>query len=263
MPDHRPNELSIFDRIVCGVDGSPESLIGLRQAARLQAQEDSIHLVAAANLAKASRAGFAARHAAETLQAEAESALAEARTIVPSASSKFLNGDPAAVLLRELEAERATLIAVGSHERRRTPAMLLGAVAARMLRDAPCSVLIAREARSPESWPQSIAVGLDGSRESAAAFTAASLLTERFGGSVRALASTEDQLDLEAARAVAPELETESGRAVDVLVAASESADLIVIGSRGLSGLKALGSVSERVANQAHTPVLVVRATPA
>jgi nucleotide-binding universal stress UspA family protein len=41
-------------------------------------------------------------------------------------------------------------------------------------------------------------------------------------------------------------------------VAASEPADLVG-GSRGLHGLKALGSGSERVAHQARSSVLVVR----
>ena len=52
----------------------------------------------------------------------------------------------------------------------------------------------------------------------------------------------------------APELEEQPGRAVDVLATASESADIVVVGSRGLHGLKALGSVSERVAHQARSP---------
>jgi nucleotide-binding universal stress UspA family protein len=42
-------------------------------------------------------------------------------------------------------------------------------------------------------------------------------------------------------------------------VEASGSADLLVVGSRGLHGLRALGSVGERVANQASCSVLVVR----
>jgi nucleotide-binding universal stress UspA family protein len=73
------------------------------------------------------------------------------------------------------------------------------------------------------------------------------------------VASTRDQLDREAARAIAPQLEEHGEPAVKVLVAASELADLVVVGSRGLHGLKALGSVSERVAHQARSPVLVVR----
>jgi nucleotide-binding universal stress UspA family protein len=42
-------------------------------------------------------------------------------------------------------------------------------------------------------------------------------------------------------------------------VAASESADLIVVGSRELHGLKALGSVAERVVRQARSSMLVIR----
>jgi nucleotide-binding universal stress UspA family protein len=46
---------------------------------------------------------------------------------------------------------------------------------------------------------------------------------------------------------------------VAALVATAAGADLLVVGSRGLHGLKALGSVSERVAHQAHSSVLIVR----
>jgi nucleotide-binding universal stress UspA family protein len=44
-----------------------------------------------------------------------------------------------------------------------------------------------------------------------------------------------------------------------VLTAASHDADLLVLGSRGLHGLKALGSVSERVAHRAECSTLIVR----
>ena len=46
---------------------------------------------------------------------------------------------------------------------------------------------------------------------------------------------------------------------VRALVDAGANADIVVVGSRGLHGLKALGSVSERVAHQAPCSVLVVR----
>ena len=178
------------------------------------------------------------------MQNEAEAALADAQSIAPSASSKLLDGDPAAVMLTQAEIERTTLIAVGSHGRRRVAGLLLGTVAARMLRDAPCSVLVARAVRDAEEWPRTVVAGVDGSLESAAAFTVARSLATRFGGSVRVVASTKDQLDGEAARAIAPELEEHGVPAVEVLMAASESTDLIVVGSRGLHGLKGLGSVA-------------------
>jgi nucleotide-binding universal stress UspA family protein len=257
--DAPASEAQLFDRILCGVDGTPASLVAVRQALRLQGEHGSVLLVAVANLAQAVHAGMAAPHAAELLQHEAEAALAEAQAIAPSASSKLLDGDPVAVLLKQAEAERATLIAVGSHGRRRAAGLLLGTVAARMLRDATCSVLVARAAGDLDAWPQTVVAGVDGSLESAAAFTVARSVAARFGGSVRAVASTNDQLDQEAALAIAPELEEHGEPAVNVLVAASEPADLLVVGSRGLHGLKALGSVSERLAHQARSSVLVVR----
>src|SRR5829696_501106 len=257
--DAQATEAPLFDRILCGVDGTPASLVAVRQALRLQSEHGSVYLLAVANLATAVHAGMAATHAAELLQHEAEAALAEAQAIAPSANSKLTDGDPVGVLLKQAEAELATLIAVGSHGRGRAAGLLLGTVAARMLRDASCSVLIARAARDSGAWPWAVVAGVDGSVESAAAVTVARSVAARFGGSVRAVASTKDQLDREAAEAIAPELEAHAEPAVNVLVAASESADLLVLGSRGLHGLKALGSVSERVAHQARSSVLVVR----
>jgi hypothetical protein len=46
---------------------------------------------------------------------------------------------------------------------------------------------------------------------------------------------------------------------VDALMSASADADLLIVGSKGLHGVKALGSVSERVAHQAQCSVLIVR----
>ena len=108
----------VFERILCGVDGTPASLVAVRQALRLQDADGSVLLSAVANLAQAAQAGMAAVHAAALLEHEAKAALAEARAIAPSAASKLVNGDPVAVLLTQAEAERATLIAVGSHGRR-------------------------------------------------------------------------------------------------------------------------------------------------
>jgi nucleotide-binding universal stress UspA family protein len=257
MEDTRATEPLLFKRILCGVDGTAESLVAVRQAARLVDVGGSLTLAAVANLAQAAHAGIAATHAAEMLRQDAEAALVEAAAVAPAGDKRIVNGDPASVLLRE--AENATLVAVGSHGRGRAAGMLLGTVAARMLRDAPSSVLIARAGRDADTWPQSVAVGVDGSSESAAAFAVGRSLVDRFGASLRAIAATRDQLDRDAAQAIARELEEVPGRATDALAAASEFADLVLVGSRGLTGLRALGSVSERVAYQAHSSVLVVR----
>lgn len=249
------SEPATFSRVICGVDGSPESLTAVRQADRLLDAGGSLVLIAVTNIAQAAQAGMAAVHAAGLLQQEAENALAAAQSKAPSASTRLINGDPRAVLLQE--AEGASLLALGSHGRRRAPGILLGTVAATMLRQARCSLLVARPAREPETWPQSIVVGVDGSTESATAFAIARSMAERFGATVRAVSATDDDVDLERARAIAPDLEEERGKAVDALATASASTDLVVVGSRGLRGLKALGSVSERIAHQAQSSVLV------
>jgi nucleotide-binding universal stress UspA family protein len=228
-------------RILCGVDGTPASLTAVRQAVRL-ADDGELLLVAVANLAKAAQAGMGAVHAAELLQSDAEAALEEAQAVAPTAKARLLDGAPATLLLNQAEAENATLVAVGSHGRGRAAGLLLGTVAARMLHEAKCPVLLARPAQNPDSWPQQIVVGFDGSPEAEAALAVARSLAERFDGSAQLV-------------------QEEDGKAVHALVEASESADLVLVGSRGLHGFKSLGSVSERVAHQARCSTLVVRAS--
>lgn len=62
---------------------------------------------------------------------------------------------------------------------------------------------------------------------------------------------------------VAYECRREVGHPAEVIVdiAAHEKADLIVLGSRGLGGVKSflLGSISDRVMHHAHCPVLIVK----
>ncbi len=60
-------------------------------------------------------------------------------------------------------------------------------------------------------------------------------------------------------------MRSETGRPADVICDLAESVDagLVIVGSRGRGGLKALGSVSEVVAHRARGSVLVVRPRPA
>ncbi len=58
------------------------------------------------------------------------------------------DGHAADVIVRRAAEERADLVVVGTHGRRGVPRLLLGSVAERVLRAAPCPVLIAREPRA-------------------------------------------------------------------------------------------------------------------
>jgi nucleotide-binding universal stress UspA family protein len=137
--------------------------------------------------------------------------------------------------------------------------MLMGSVASSMLRQAPCSVLVARASGDTAWSPSSIVAGVDGSHEAAASALIAAELGARFGATVRSIAARGgSQVDEEALNGIEG-LEWLSASPVDALVDVSRDADLVIVGSRGLRAFAALGSVGERVAHQAHCSVLVVR----
>ncbi len=251
---------SVFDRVLAGVDGTPEGLEAVRQAARLRAPDGKLDVVSAFDLDFAPRGGWTATQVAGEIKQAAERALESARRLASGATFRPISGQPSDVLLAESKGMRATLVAVGSHGFRRAVGIAVGSVATTMLHKAPCSVLVARAPAAPDKFPQTIVVGVDGSPESAVAAAVAFGLGERFGVEVWPVASTSDkEIDLDALRAIATGLVLDKRRPVDVLVTASSDADLLVVGSRGLHGLRALGSVSERVAHRAHCSVLVVR----
>jgi hypothetical protein len=103
-------------------------------------------------------------------------------------------------------------------------------------------------------------LGLDGSGESEAAATVAFDLRDRFGTALRVVVARGGKgVDPDSVQRIAGEVEPDPRPPVDALVDASREADLLVVGSRGLHGLRALGSVSERIAHQAACSVLVVR----
>jgi nucleotide-binding universal stress UspA family protein len=256
-----PREPSaIFDRIVCGVDDSRPSLEAVGRAVRLRSPGGSLHLVGVVNIAAAAASGWSAATMAEELERDARAALERAREIAGAeVTARLVEGRPVPCLLSELGSERATLVCVGTHGLRRAEGILLGGVAATLLHDAPCPVLIARPAPDADRWPRSIAVGVDGSAAAERAAQIAVALAERFGAELRTIAATRGKgVDVDALDGV-PGLELDPRKPVDALVDVSSGVELLVVGSRGLHGVHALGSVSERVAHRAHCSVLVIR----
>jgi nucleotide-binding universal stress UspA family protein len=123
-------------------------------------------------------------------------------------------------------------------------------------------VLVARPGYDPARFPVRVVVGIDGSAESLAALAAAAAIRRRAGGTLVVVTAGREQEPAVAALQGfdAPhDLVPTPDRPVDALVAAAQTADLTVVGSRGLHGARALGSVSERVAFRASSSVLVVR----
>jgi nucleotide-binding universal stress UspA family protein len=252
----------IFDRIVCGVDASEAGWEALRQARRLLRPDGELVAVTVHDPTPAVHAGWAASAIAEELAAEARAASAAAAaelSDIPGGRTRCIEGHPAQCLLKAVADERATLLVVGTHGRSRVAGILLGRVATTVLHEAACPVLLARPPADAGCFPRAIAVGVDGSPMSLEAARVADEIAERFAVHVRRVVATGGKpVDLDA---LAPlrGLEWHERPPVEVLVHASADADLLVIGSRGLHGFAALGSVSERVGHRASSSVLVVR----
>ena len=253
----------IFSRILVGIDGSPESFDAARQAALLKAPGGAITCLAAWNLEPPLVTPMTAmppRDADErSARSFAEETVRSAQAYVPSAETRIVHGFAGHALLDAIPHDGSTLVAVGSHGQRRAQGILLGSTATLLLHEAPCSVLLTREAENVP--PRRIVVGVDGSPESAAAYSAARYLAGRFDGDLSVvIAEGGETLDLAAVSLIAGDgFHVIQDEPVPVLTAASADADLLVLGSRGLHGLKSLGSVSERVAHRAACSTLVVR----
>ncbi len=256
---------SVFSRVLVGVDGSEESREAARQAAILV--DGELTLLASYDVAPRIVGGTGTHvpdYFDEGLQREAATgALGRAREDVAMASptGKIVRGRPAAALISEVEREQDTLLVVGSHGLGRLAGFVIGSTATEVIHKAPCSVLVARKRSESDGFPNKVVVGVDGSPESAAAYAVARRLSERFNAELwPVVADGGKSVDRRLVELIIDGRRGESpDEPVAALVAASADADLLVVGSRGLHGLKALGSVSERVAHQAHSSVLVVR----
>jgi nucleotide-binding universal stress UspA family protein len=252
-----------FNRVVCFVDGSPDGLETLRQAATLRAPDGELVGVIPLDLGLAAEAGFEATHAAAQLEEEAEQARDDAAAAlegIPSAEVEIVSGRPAAALRAVAEHRHADLLAIGRHGSSRRRGLLVGSLVTEMIHEATCPVLVTRAPAGGEPWvPRTLTVGIDGSDCSLDALGVARALGERLGARVRLLAASGGKrIDADELGRLG-DVELDERRPVDALVAASEGSDLVVVGCRGLHGLASLGSVSERVAHRAVSPVLVVR----
>lgn len=269
----------MFGRILAGTDGSERAEEAVGRAAQLAsltgAALDLVYVIDSSR-----------PHDAE-VEPKAESALQTAEAIASkdsvSASTKVVAGDPAGALLEEATDHAADLICLGPDAGLLGGTVHVGRVAAHVLRHAPCSVLVGREAGP--SFPGNMLCGVDGSDGSVETAGLAARIAVAAGAELRlhhvvpVFAGDErewtldddepDPLEIEsaaqAARAVGvlPIRERALGRPEYAILEAAEreGVDLVVVGSRGLSPMArvVLGSVSEYVATHAHCSVLVSR----
>lgn len=256
---------TVFATIVCGVDGSAEAAEAVRQAAILAPAEGHLALLGVIHTgvveSVASVMPAVTTEPERLLRRRAWEALDDVSRDVPGKIevTTTLRTGPAAALL-EVQALQigADTIAVGSHGRGRLSGKLLGSVAAHVIHDAKRSVLVARSA-PVATFPRTIVVGVDEFAPGLRALAVGRELSRRTGAKLRAvhirhgspLPPALQGLDLEHVRmSITP---------VEALIERASAEDLLVVGSGGKRGLRALGSVSEAVAHRAAGSVLIVR----
>jgi nucleotide-binding universal stress UspA family protein len=210
--------------------------------------------------------------------------------------TKVLRGNPAEIILRRIHAEWCDLVVVGCRGVTDYPSFLLGSVSRRVVLYAPCAVLVAKK---PAPRPRLAVVGMDGSPDAWASVEFLCRLP--LAQEIEVIVATvipplpiPPSPDADAANAPATPLhkaiESEAARmagktaerlrkagyhamvkalrgpvgATIVNLAESARADLVVVGSHGLTGRGRflMGGVSETVATYASCSVLVFRSVP-
>jgi universal stress protein E len=269
----------VLARIIAGTDGSDRAEEAVLRAAQLASATGATLDVAYVIDTK--------RPHDKEVEPEVEAALQRAEAIASkegvAATTKVVAGDPAEALVGEAVDHAADLICVGPDAGILGGTVHVGRVAAHVLRHAPCSVMVGRKAGP--TFPGSILCGVDGSDSSvetaglAARLAVAAGVELRlqhvipvFAGDKREWTLDDDEPDpieiesaAQAARAGGARLirERALGRPEYAIVETAErdGVDLVVVGSRRLSGVARvlLGSVSEYVAIHAHSSVVVAR----
>ncbi|HET7278771.1 MAG TPA: universal stress protein [Dermatophilaceae bacterium] len=281
------------DSIVVGVDGSAVGNLALDwAAAQASARGLPIHLVHAFTPDLPSFE-FGAGLSVQAIRESGKRLLVMARDRVHRVNPDLpvtgvcTSGYAAAALIRA--SRHAEYVVVGAHGNGAFSTTALGSVAMQVTTHAYCPAVVVKHSDASHQPYGRVVVGVDGSTHSLqalasafrqAAIRSAELLVvhawEARGHEDPTLGSS-DWPDYERAqhsrveRALGheqrhyPEVkvaqQVRRGRAVPILVEAARSADLAVVGSRGLGGFPGLriGSVCHGVLNRAACPVMVTR----
>ncbi|WP_435587967.1 universal stress protein [Micromonospora aurantiaca (nom. illeg.)] len=192
---------------------------------------------------------------------------------------------PPALVLQERSADAGMLV-LGSRGHGGFGGLLAGSTAVSVTAHAHCPVVVVRDGQAATSGP--VVVGSDGSESALRALGFAveraaqrdvplrvlraweppgdrwvppDFDPEQLAASERAAAEAELATWRESFPDVPVEIEAVPGSASALLVEASRSAQLVVVGSRGRGGLRGmlLGSVSQQLIQHSHCPVAVVR----
>jgi nucleotide-binding universal stress UspA family protein len=261
---------AVFGDIVCGVDGSRGSHLAAHQAAALSGRDGELHFVAVhytEGVGLNETSTLSEHRAAEALDQAV--GLAESRGV--RASSELVSNARAGAALRS-EAAGHDLLVIGSHGGSRAGGIMLGSVVTQIAHRCEQPLLIARRVVDHGDFPETVLFATDGSVGSwPAARVVARLAALREAdvhvvnvpdsGGGDASRQVHEQLLLIAGAMGRPSgFQDKPGAVPERICQAARAcqASLVVMGRRGVGGIKALGSVSERVAHRASCSVLLV-----
>jgi nucleotide-binding universal stress UspA family protein len=259
-----------FPRILCAIDVGPSADEAIAQALTLAGADAELTFMSVTDVRGfgATRMASLGPHAADQVLEHARRA---ARAAGVEAAELIRHGeDPRPVILDE--AHRHDLLILGTHGRHRTPGFLLGSTATTALHRSPVPVLIARPVRAGTEFPRSILVATDGSPAMAPTVAVAASLARRHDARVALLhvdhadkttrhELAEEATALKCATGNEPIMLQMDGHAPSRIaeVALELPASLVITGSRMLTGIRALASVSERTGIVSPCSVLVLR----
>jgi nucleotide-binding universal stress UspA family protein len=248
---------AVFQRILVGIDETPESLIAAAQAGVLRAPGGELVLLAVVERHLAAHAGVAMADVERQLVDGTAADLDRARELVDADDAILAFGRFGDVFCGEGAKRGATLLAVGVRPHRRLGALTFGGHDVDALHDASRSVLIARPGWGPHN-PDRVVVGVDGSAESRTAENVARALAGRLGADLVPVVGLEGGVDLGLLRAERTDALLDPRPLADAVVGASTRSSLIVIGRRGERRRRWGGNLVERVVYGARSSVLVV-----
>jgi nucleotide-binding universal stress UspA family protein len=169
------------DAVVCGIDGSRESVtaaeVGVWLAEAVGSSAIFVNAVEEATVSPAGQSPEREREAKAALDAAhrrlADAASGRAR----SAECRVVSGTPSDALVAVADETHARAVCVGSRGRGPLRAALLGSTSRSVVRESPCPVLVVpRAAAARGAGGASIVCGLDGSPESENALRVAARL---------------------------------------------------------------------------------------
>lgn len=260
-------------RVLVGFDGSAASTLAIEWAVREVAARGSSLRIGSS----AMRSGHAERHTVGEFQEQKLSRLLRRlREEHPSfvVERAATEGDPRKALIDE--AVNADLLVLAALTDESAGAVLPGSLARRAMRRSPCPVVIVRGSRTGPV--RHIVIGVDGSSASGSALDWACIEANLHRADLLVMYSREGSISRAEAGCVVDlavnECRERTGVGVQgvvterspasALIAASRTADLVAVGSRGRSGFKTavFGSVAMSVAEAAECPVAVIHPSP-